>query len=561
MELNYTDKDFLDIGIIDCVGLDYDCAGNKDFELTVETGGSGMEKRSMWYAIGTEYMGIVESVASDSEEDTVTYSGTNTRGLLAKKILEGERELIVYAGNAGDIISEMLKQTDSEDLFVCDPTELDIPECQIVSYTNVYDAIVQLLKSVNAVPIFVVQNDRKVHICADLRDDYSDEIQYQGNNTYSFKITDDGLGYNHMICKATEDSGDRYLIHLFTDENGGVQQYSRVESPVQDSEYILDKSKQLIFGVDERTMVLSSDVSVTENYVLTKERPADWTTNYMDYYTNDDSSYKEVEATQQEVYTKLTSKPKDWNTGYANYYIKSSTVDGGSYSSVSADTVNSYKLLTSKPWDWEKNYSIYYERVKNSDGTGYTYQQVSGIEKPLYKLQTMQPTDWADNFKNYFYISNKKYVAVKGIGKKKNKAPKWRTKKYYSSVKKACTPGWQKNKYYYVYSQRVSIPAWSNNLYYSKFILDTAPSWTEGKYYVKVLDHYAAMIENAIQELETKSPSRKAEMTITDYDCRIGDVVGCVDNRSGIEICEEITNIIFKIKDGLEEYEYTVGGS
>ena len=364
-----------------------------------------------------------------------------------------------------------------------------------------------------------------------------------------------------MICKATEDSGDRYLIHLFTDENGGVQQYSRVESPVQDSEYILDKSKQLIFGVDERTMVLSSDVSVTENYVLTKERPADWTTNYMDYYTNDDSSYKEVEATQQEVYTKLTSKPKDWNTGYANYYIKSSTVDGGSYSSVSADTVNSYKLLTSKPWDWEKNYSIYYERVKNSDGTGYTYQQVSGIEKPLYKLQTMQPTDWADNFKNYFYISNKKYVAVKGIGKKKNKAPKWRTKKYYSNVKKTCTPGWQKNKYYYVYSQRVSIPAWSNNLYYSKFILDTAPSWTEGKYYVKVLDHYAAMIENAIQELETKSPSRKAEMTITDYDCRIGDVVGCVDNRSGIEICEEITNIIFKIKDGLEEYEYTVGGS
>lgn len=561
MELNYTDKDFLDVGIVDCVGLDYDCAGNKDFELTVETGGSGMEKRSMWYAIGTEYMGIVESVASDSEEDTVTYSGTNTRGLLAKKILEGERELIVYAGNAGDIIGEMLKQTDSEDLFVCDPTELDIPECQIVSYTNVYDAIVQLLKSVNAVPVFVVKNDRKVHISADLRDDYSDEIQYQGNNTYSFKITDDGLGYNHMICKATEDSGDRYVIHLFTDENGGVQEYSRVESPVQDSEYILDKSKQLIFGVDERTMVLSSDVSVTENYVLTKERPADWTTNYMDYYTNDDSSYKEVEATQQEVYTKLTSKPKDWNTGYANYYIKSSTVDGGSYSSVSADTINSYKLLTSKPWDWEKNYSIYYERVKNSDGTGYTYQQVNGIEKPLYKLQTMQPTDWADNFKNYFYISNKKYVAVQGIGKKKNKAPKWRTKKYYSNVKKTCTPGWQRNKYYYVYSQRVSIPAWSNNLYYSKFILDTAPSWTEGKYYVKVLDHYAAMIENALQELETKSPSRKAEMTITDYDCRIGDVVGCVDNRSGIEICEEITNIIFKIKNGLEEYEYTVGGN
>ena len=72
MELIYTDKDFVDVGIVDCVSLDYDCAGNKDFELTVETGGSGIEKRSRWYAIGTEYMGIVESVAADSEEDNVT---------------------------------------------------------------------------------------------------------------------------------------------------------------------------------------------------------------------------------------------------------------------------------------------------------------------------------------------------------------------------------------------------------------------------------------------------------------------------------------------------------
>ena len=308
-------------------------------------------------------------------------------------------------------------------------------------------------------------------------------------------------------------------------------------------------------------MVLQSDVSVTENYKLTTTRPDDWTTNYMDYYTNDDSSYKEVEATQQEVYTKLTSKPTDWNTGYANYYVKSSTADGGSYSSVSADTVNSYKVLTSKPWDWEKNYGIYYEKVKNTDGTGYTYQQASGVEKPLYKLQTMKPTDWADNFKNYFYISKKKYVAVKGTEKDKKKAPKWKKNKYYSNVKKTCTPKWEANKYYYVYSQKTTVPTWSNNLYYSKFILDTAPSWTIGQYYEKVVDHYAAMIENALQELETKSPSQKAEMTINDYDCRIGDVVGCVDDKSGIEICEEITNIIFKVKDGLEEYEYTVGGN
>lgn len=68
------------------------------------------------------------------------------------------------------------------------------------------------------------------------------------------------------------------------------------------------------------------------------------------------------------------------------------------------------------------------------------------------------------------------------------------------------------------------------------------------------------MIESAIQELEEQSESQKAEMTITDFDCRIGDVVGCVDSRSGIEICEEVTNIIFKVKDGLEEYGYTIGG-
>lgn len=558
MELIYTDKNFIDIGIVDCAELDYDCAGEKDFELTVETGGIGIEKHSMWYAIGTEYCGIVESVSCDSGQDIVTYSGTNTRGFLEKKILEGERELIIYSGNAGEIINEILEETGLTELFTCEDTDLDIPECQIVTYTSVYSAIIALLKSVNSVPIFKVKSDRKIHISADLREDYSDEIQYQGNNTYSFKITDGKNGFNHMICKASEDSGKRYLIHLFTDENGGLQSYAKTSTPLQDSDYVLDKSKQLIYGIDERTIVVESSVSVTENYILTQSRPADWTTNYTNYFTNADGQYNEVEPVEQEVYTKLTSKPKDWNTGYANYYIKSST----GYSGVSAETENVYRLLTSQPWDWNKNYSIYYEKIKNTDGTGYTYQSAAGIEKPLYVKQTMQPTDWKDNFKSYFYIKNKKYCAVVGTGKKKDKAPAWKKNKYYSNVKQTCTPKFEKNKYYYADAdaQKTVIPTWSTNLYYSKFILEVAPSWTIGKYYKKVTDHYAAMIESAIQELEEQSESQKAEMTITDFDCRIGDVVGCVDSRSGIEICEEVTNIIFKVKDGLEEYEYTIGG-
>lgn len=554
MVIVYTDKDWLDLGIVDCAQLDYDCAGDKDFELTVETGGIGLEKHSLWYTIGTEYLGIVEGVEADSNEDTVTYTGTNTRGLLAKKVIETSQEVTSYSGKASEIITGWLTACDCLTLFSCEDSDMEIPEYKMTAYTDVYTAITQMLKQVNAVATFTVGTDRKVHIGVDLRDDYSDRLTYQGIDTYTFKIAEGSNAYNHMICKSAEDSGKRYVLHLFTDENGGVQPYANADQPLQDNDYILDKRNQLITGADERTYLYETDVSTTENYILTTSRPSNWSTHYDDYYTNDDGSYSNVESVEQEVYTKLTSKPKDWNTSYSNYYTKTSTVDGGQFSNVSGSEENLYKALTSMPWDWVNNYGIYYEK------DGGTYKSVGSVSVTVYKLQTTKPKDWAKNYKSYYTISNKKYTAVKGIGKKKTTAPKWKKKKYYTKSTYQKTPTWAKGKYYYAYSQKTVIPAWKTNLYYSKFVLQTAPSWTQGKYYRQVLDHYAGMVEGALQELEGLSPSNSAEITIEDCPCRIGDIVGCVDNRSGLEICEEVTNIVFKLKDGIEEFDYEIGG-
>lgn len=564
MELIYTDANKQDIGIVDCASLDYDAADEKDFILTVEAGGTGLEKGSMWYVYGTEYMGIIEAATVDSANDNIEYSGTATRGMLAKRIITGTQPTRFAAGNAADIVNDWLAECDIDDLFEADETDIVIGGVYVKNFSTLYDAIKTMLDSENAIPTFTIQSDRKVHIGIDLNEDLSEELQYTGRNSFSLVIEDKGNAINHCICFAREESGQLYRIDLFTDENGGIKPYALVDTPIKDSQYILDQRNKQIFGIDERVMVIEDSVEVTENYELTEVRPSDWETNYADYYTQGESGeYEEIKPVEMETYTILkdAAAPKDWNDSFTNYYIHSGYDEHGqpTFDPVTADTIDHYALVSTKPEDWDTNYGVYYER--SWDGTKYIWSGVSGIQKDRYTKQTAQPSDWAANFGSYYCIKNKNYIAVVGTGKNKNKAPKWAKNKYYTKSTYDTPPKFDATKHGKISYQTTQVPAWRSSYYYSRFIIYTAPSWQTHFYYKKHLDHYAAMITKALEQLKEAAPSQKASMKIQDYACRIGDIVGCTDEKSGITINEKVSNIIMKVNNnGVEEYDYDIGG-
>lgn len=78
---------------------------------------------------------------------------------------------------------------------------------------------------------------------------------------------------------------------------------------------------------------------VTEYTELTVQ-PANWATDYDDYFTKSGSTYSAVEAV--DVYVLQTAQPADWTTNYTSYYTKSGddyeAVTGGSAPAWAANT-------------------------------------------------------------------------------------------------------------------------------------------------------------------------------------------------------------------------------
>lgn len=611
MDIIYTDGQLNDIGILDCVKLDYDTAGDMDYVLEMATEDASLEENSMWYVIGEEYLGIVEAVKCDSASDTVTYSGTNTRGILKKRSLSNNH-IKVVAGNFQEIATEWLEQSGLSGLFMVEETELEIGLYMMPAFATVYDAIMGILETENALPMFTVGSDRKVHIEAGLRRDMSDEIQYTGNNAYSFAIEKQYNAINHLLLHSQEEDGTVYAIHLFTDQNGGVQDYATKDIPLEDSDYILDTSMQVISGNNERTLAVETDLELVENFKLMQAAPGDWKQTYDNYYQQVEKSdgqidYDPVEGISNPVFSIMTRQPEDWETGYANYYIHSgSTMSEEDFSNVSANTRTAYKPLERQPEDWATNWGVYFESY--NDGTQTIYKDAEGVSYNKYVLMTSKPTDWNTNYGNYYkvgavYKKNTdrysktptwkaktyyKYNSSTGtyslISKKPSnwnktgwrnaytrngtgyvritdrKAPTWAKNKYYIQQQNQKAPTWVNGKYYYKFTEITSAPEWREKYYWSKLDLLTAPVWTGGMYYEKVIDHYAPMVAEGIEMLKGYSPSQTATMIIEDYEVRIGDTVGCVDTRSGIAINEEVTNIIYKVDGGEESYDYTIGG-
>ena len=75
-----------------------------------------------------------------------------------------------------------------------------------------------------------------------------------------------------------------------------------------------------------------------------------------------------------------------------------------------------------------------------------------------------------------------------------------------------------------------------------------------------VLDHYGGMISKLLENLDVY-PVNQQNVSITDFEADIGDIVGGYDEKTNITLSAPITNIIYKIERGIQRsIEYTIGG-
>lgn len=596
MDLIYADEQKKDIGIFDAYTLDLSYGQDEnDFELKIDRTSHCCREGYYIYIDGEEYGGIVTAIKVNTSADEITYSGPTWQGCLEKKVLipEAGQDYLIVQGEANKILGDLIERLDLSDLFVAETVDSGIQiYYQFERYVTGYTGIKAMLQDAGA-KLKLAWTDGKVKLWAELVHDYSQDDEFDTSQV-NLEIARSYRPVNHIICLGQGDLKDRAVIHLYTDENGGIQPYAKTKTPLRDADYILDESKKVLTGELEVTEVLDiSNAQITYNYIIQTQRPSDWgskydnyyyqdgdsfkavsgveigytllkyqpidwISKYSDYFTRDGDTYKKIDGTT--VYEVQTQRPSDWGNKYDEYYTKS----GAEYKAVDSLEVETYIRQTKKPTDWVKNYGNYY--VLYSDGVTTEYKKVDGVSRNRYNLQTRKPTDWTTNYTSYY--KRKKAGGYEKIAESQDKkVPVWRAKTYYTQESFQIAPPWNeairytchkseeaplwKSGTYYTKTEGVP-PDWKKNTYYVKSTDKMAPRWTAGTYYTKVSDQYATMVEQAVTKLKnynTKADALKIDLEETEQTYDIGDIVGASEDITGITTVQEIAKKIVKINN------------
>lgn len=616
MDLIYMNNAKEDIGVL--TGYTFDLAyGNdeNDFTCIVDLSNHVCREGYILYIEETEYGGIIDNITVDTEKKEIMYSGRTWHGVLEKKVIEPDLgyDYLEVSGDANDILRELIERMEVGGLFcVADRKSEIIIDSYEIRYERGYSGIRKMLKWYDGKLCATFKRGR-VEVSAVPIIDYSQDEGFDVSQV-NFKISKNYRPINHLICLGSGNLRERHVIHIYADENGGVQSYAKNKNPIRDEDYILnDRSKQRMFGEDEVADVYDyPNAQDTVNYVNLQTKPENWETAFTEYYkkvcVDGKEEYKNLEVQQVEVYTPQDSAPPDWSTSFGNYYI---SLDG-KYEKVEAEgSTDVYTLQTSKPNDWSTNFGDYYiflngkyEKVesvvtrnylllhekpsgwgkkyeeyftKYSDGTKYEWKGVEGETRYTYECQTLKPSDWSTNFGNYFMRKAKGgYETIQGIGENKKTAPVWKAKKYYTRFSKSVAPVWKKNTYYICVSVE-SLPNWVSGKYYCKTCVESPPAWTYGKYYSKenigviptwqpltyyeeTVDHYADLVKGGLEFIEESFECDSIEV---DFDGRmkydIGDIVGAYEQVTGIEVWQPISKKIVTLNEKQEIVKYQIG--
>lgn len=522
MDLIYADDTRKDIGVIQSYDLDMAYGSDENnFTCSVDRRDHCCDKGYFIYVEDEEYGGIVDSINVDTEKDTIVYKGRTWHGILEKKVIQPEpgNDYLVLAGEANEVLQQIIDLIGLSSLFMASTEDsgINIVAYQVDRYVYAYSGIKKMLKEFYGKLRIRWQNGMIV-LSAEPRYDYSQDEEFDTSQV-DFQLQKNFRPVNHMICLGQGDLKDRAVIHIFTDEFGGVQQYVQdpTADPLQDADYILDESQKVMQDQDEIVEILDiPNAEITTNYIqlsskpadwdsncesyyyyepkieiidgeevdtggsykkaamvdvkyeMQKKQPYDWTENFESYFTYNASTDRYSSVSGTTVYTLLTSKPGGWAGNYAEYYYN----DGGTYRSVDGVTDTTYKKQSKQPSDWKKNYGEYYYLY--NDGTASEYRNVDGITYYTYDRQTSKPSDWNDNYGSYYRPATAKEL-------KKNKSKKWYS---VEKTKKNKVPTWKAKKYYTRHSHEKA-PAWSGVTKYTRVDNTVAPTWQANKYYVK----------------------------------------------------------------------------
>lgn len=246
MDLIFANSKMADIGVL----LDYqfDLAfgqDENDFECKITTSGHCCEAGFYLYIEGTEYGGMVDGIAVDTEADIVTYSGRTWHGILGSRIIlplqSGEASsgsvtikeadsdgasfvdrYLVISGDVNDCIQFILDRLGLSDMFIApsEASNVSIKNFQFNRYTDAYSGLVKMLDSVG-MRINIEYSGGHVVVGAVEKYDYTTDEEFDPS-TVEVSLKKRFKTVNHLICLGSGELENRMVRHLYADAEGNI---------------------------------------------------------------------------------------------------------------------------------------------------------------------------------------------------------------------------------------------------------------------------------------------------------------------------------------------------
>lgn len=240
MDLIYMNASREDVGILHDYKLDLAYgADENDFELRIPSSTHCCGKGFFLYMDGSEYGGIVDEIASDTDAEEVTYTGRTWHGLLNSKIIEPDvgQGYLVLSGEANAVLGALITRLGLGDLFAASDEDsgLIVSNYRMNRYIPAYEGIRKMLKTEEGKLRFVFKGG-KVILSAHPRGDYTQDGSLD-SDLVDLKVKRHYNAVNHLICLGRGELAAREVIHLYADADGNVSK------------------TQTFKGIDERSAV------------------------------------------------------------------------------------------------------------------------------------------------------------------------------------------------------------------------------------------------------------------------------------------------------------------
>ncbi|MGC4018949.1 MAG: hypothetical protein QM793_06800 [Muricomes sp.] len=235
MEYIIADNNRLEVDYMDeLVSVDVDIGDTNDFELVLSKEYAekhGIKKGFHFFVPGTEYGGIIEDPQSSTSGTDITYMGYTWRGFLDQFVIQppAGQSYLTVSGDANRVIAQVLNA--GTGLMFTVPEEnsgIKIATCQFRYETGLQGLSAMLSKYNARLDIKAVPGGTgepfSVIIQAVRVKNYSEELEYNGDDNINVSTRDYGRGINHLICLGAGELAGRTVVHLYAQLDGSISQ-------------------------------------------------------------------------------------------------------------------------------------------------------------------------------------------------------------------------------------------------------------------------------------------------------------------------------------------------